>query len=223
MTFTLVIALASYAAAPSQAATTFITNDTVGKILASDESDAAALDGNGATDATTLSLSSDDGGGDITITTVALTGSSSLGMDADSMGNGNDKWGSGQSWTFDLDQEIAFDAISMFTFGENMTLQSSAWIGDANTTGSGWTFDGTTGRFTLLGSAGPTVTFDFTSAGVSNVAAGTDIFFGFLAGATGGEQMASFTISVIPPVPEPSSVVLVGLGGLFLLLRRRRR
>lgn len=103
-----------------------------------------------------------------------------------------------------------------------MTLKSAAWVGDSNTTGSNWSFDGTTGEFTILGNTNGPGKYDFTSAGVSNVASGTDITFGFLSGASGGEELSSFTITPTP-IPEPSIVVLTGLGLLGLALRRRRR
>jgi hypothetical protein len=212
------------------AATTFITNNSSSKTLASNESDAGVGLTNGTDndglhldtvgDSTVLTLSVDDGGGAITFTTTAIAANNNLFMDSDSMGHGNDKWGHSQNWTFSLDKTISFDAIDMFSYNETMYLQSSAWVGDANTSGTGWTFDGTTGTFSLLGSAGTDPLFDFTSAGVSDVAAGTDIFFGYTGSAGGGEQMRSFTITVIP---EPSTALLLGLGGGLLCLLRRRR
>ena len=44
------------AATSANAATTFLTNNTASKTLASDEGDAAALEGDGATDVTALDL-----------------------------------------------------------------------------------------------------------------------------------------------------------------------
>ena len=211
-------------ASSASAATTFLTNNTSPKALASNESDAAALEGATLNTNTALTLSSDDGGGGIIITSTAFTGASVLGMGPTSMGNGNDKWGNGQSWTFQFDQTISFDAIDMFDYNEVMTLQSSAWVGNANATETGWTFDGTTGTFTLLKALGTDPLFDFTSAGVSDVAAGTDIFFGFTGGANGGERMRSFTITPVSDsaaVPEPATLALVGLGMLGLAIRRK--
>lgn len=219
------IALTSLLAisAPAWSATTFITNNSSPKSLASDESDAAILEGNskvGTTDA--LTLSNDDGGGIINLTTSAMTGSNNLGMGPTSMGNGNDKWGSGQSWTFQFDQAVSFDEIDMFDYTETMSLSSSAWTGTPNTSGAGWTFDGSTGTFSLLSSAGTDPVFDFTGAGVPDVPANTDIFFGFTGGANGGERMRSFTISPATVIPEPSSVILFGLATLGLAISRRR-
>jgi len=220
-------------AASSHAATTFITNNSA-KTLASNEGDAGVglttgsaddgnnngLNGDTLGSSTALTLSTDDGGGTITFTTVAIYNNLALFMDSDSMGHGNDKWGANQNWTFTVDKTISFDAIDMFTYNETMYLQSDAWIGDADTSGTGWTFNGTTGTFSLLGSAGSDPLFDFTSAGVSDVPAGTEIFFGYTGSASGGEQMRSFTIT---PVPEPTAGLLGGLGALLLLCRRRGR
>ncbi len=128
-------------------------------------------------------------------------------MDSDSMGHNNDKWGNSQNWTFSVDQTITFDALTFKTINETMSLQSAAWVGDADATGSNWSFDGTTGTFSILGAAGGPGTYDFTTAGVSAVAPGTGITFGFLGSAGGGEELSSFGITV---VPEPSG-------------RRRRR
>ncbi|MBT8036430.1 MAG: PEP-CTERM sorting domain-containing protein [Verrucomicrobiae bacterium] len=143
-------------------------------------------------------------------------------MDGDSMGHGNDKWGNLQNWTFSLDQTISFDDMTFKTINETITLRSTAWVGDADASGTGWSFttDATYGTFSILGASGPG-TYDITTAGVSDVAAGTDITFGYLGGAGGGEELSSFTITAAP-VPEPSSTALLGLGGLALILRRRK-
>lgn len=199
------------AATSANAATTFVTN-TGGN--------AAALNGHEAGSSSSLPLSAEDGGGTITLTTTSVLRSGNadeLFMDADSMGVQNDKFGSEQNWTFTVAQTISFDALTFKTINENMTLRSTAWVGDADATGTGWSFNGTTGEFTILGSNGPG-TYDFTSAGVSDVAAGTEIGFGFFTSAAGGEELSSFTITVIP---EPSAVLLGGLGFLALLRRRR--
>ena len=97
-------------------------------------------------------------------------------------------------------------------------MQSVAWKDDAAASGTGWTFtsDGTIGIFSL--SSGQI--YDFTSAGVSDVTAGTDIGFAAFGGANGGDLLRSFTITPVV-IPEPSAAILGGLG--FLLLLRRRR
>lgn len=219
--------------ASSHASTTFILNNSSLKTLASNESDASVgLTSGGADDgnnngldqdtggaSTVLALSADDGGGSITFNTTSVSGNNKLFMDGDSMGHGNDKWGANQNWTFNLDKTISFDALTFSTKNETMILRSTAWVGDADATGTGWTFttDATYGIFTLTGGAG---TFDFTSAGVSTVTAGTDIGFGFFASASGGEQLTSLQISV---VPEPSSfALLAGCFGLAWVMVRRR-
>ncbi len=225
---TLAVTGLALAATSANAATTFLTNNTAGKVLASNEGDAGAglttggaddgnnngLDQDTAGASTALTLSADDGSGTIIITTSDVSGSNKLVMDGDSMGHGNDKWGNSQNWTFSLDQTISFDALTFKTINEDMTLHSAAWKDDGATSGTNWTFasDGTLGTFTFDG------TSDFTGNGFSNVAAGTAITFGFLGSAGGGEELTSFTINVIP---EPSSALLGGLG-LLALLRRRR-
>lgn len=216
--------------ASTHAATVFLTNNSSPKTLASNEGDAGigltnggpdnnGLNGDTTGDSTVLALSADDGGGTITFTSVDVSSDASLFMDGDSMGHANDKWGNSQNWTFSLDQTISFDALTFKTINETMTLSSSAWEGDADATGSNWSFDGTTGTFDILGSNGPGI-YDFTSAGVSDVAAGTSIIFGFLGSAGGGEELSSFTISV---VPESSSfALLAGCFGLAWIMVRRR-
>ncbi len=213
--------------ASSHAATVFITN-TSAKTLASNEGDAGVGLTNGTTnnglhldddgDSTVLTLSADDGGGSITLTTTAVT--SNLFMNGASMGSGNEKWGNNQNWTFTFDQDISFDGLD-FTNNENpgtYVLRSVAWKDDTAASGTGWSFttDATYGTFSL--SSGQI--YDFTSAGVSNVAAGTEIGFGAFGGANGGDVLNSFTITPVV-IPEPSALLLGGLGTLLLLRRRR--
>ena len=216
-------ATAMSVAAPMDASTIFITNNTSPKTLASNEGDAGTGLTNGTDndglnqdktgDTTVLTLSADDGGGTISLTSTEVNSSQKLFMDGDSMGHANDKWGSNQNWTFTFDQTISFDALTFKTINETMTLKSTAWVGDANATGTNWSFNGTTGEFSING------TSDFTGAGVSDVASGTEIVFGFFASSGGGEELTSFTIT---PIPEPSSLALLGLGSLMMIKRRRR-
>jgi hypothetical protein len=224
--FTIYLAASAlFAATSAQASTVFLTNNTASKTLASNEGDAAALEGNVANDTTALTLSADDNSETINLTTISIVdqnGETALGMDADSMGATNDKWGNSQNWTFSFDQIISFDALDFKTINEDMTLQSTAWATDADATGSNWSFtsDGTLGTFSILGDANGPGTYDFTSAGVASVAADTAITFGFLGGAQGGEELTSFTISV---VPEPSAFgLLAGCFGLTWVMLRRR-
>lgn len=199
----------SLMALPAQAATTFITNTS---------GNASALNGVSSGDSTPLTLSAADGGGTITLTTINTSGNTDLNMDGNSLGHGNDKWGANQNWTFSFDQTISFDGLSFETppGGQPMVLRSAAWKDDADASGTGWSFssDGTLGTFALSGDS------DFTSAGVSDVAAGTSIGFGYFGSTTGGTELSSFTIGTI--IPEPSSTALLGLGGLALILRRRK-
>ena len=177
--------------------TTFLANNTA-KTLASNEGDGAPLHGASTGAETTLTLSQDDGGGDIKLTSVTVSSGQSLFMDSVSMGHQNEKWGANQNWTFKFDKKISFDALNFTVINENMMLKSTAWASSANTSGSNWTFssDGTEGVFTILGASGPGER-DFTSAGVSDVPAGTEIGFGFFASASGGEKLISFTITPV--------------------------
>lgn len=225
-------------ATSAQAATVFLTNNTSPKTLASNEGDAGSglttggaddgnnngLHGDTAGASTVLTLSADDGGGAITFSTSDVSGGNNLFMDGDSMGHGNDKWGANQNWTFSLDQTISFDALTFGTINEEMILQSDAWIGNSDISGgsgaTAWSFDGTLGQFTFGDSSNGAASFDFTSAGVSNVTAGTSIAFGYFASAGGGESLESFQISV---VPEPSTFgLLAGCFAMAWVMVRRR-
>lgn len=210
----------------SHAATTFLTNLST-KTLASNEGDAGTgltngTDNNGLHldidgDSTVLTLSADDGGGSITFNTVDTT-PNNLFMSTTAMGMGNEKWGSGQNWTFTLDQTISFDALHFLNNESSYTLQSVAWKDGAAVSGTGWSFssDGTIGIFSLTSGE----FYDFTTAGVADVAAGTEIGFGAFGGANGGDLLYSFTITPVG-IPEPTAALLGGLGALLLLRRRR--
>jgi len=216
---TISLAIAALLAATSaQASTTFLTNNTANKTLASNESDAVALDGASTGTITNLTLSQDDSFGTIVLTTVNVSLGESLFMDGDSMGHGNDKWGTNQNWTFTFDQTISFDGLTFKTINEPIVLMSTAWVGNEDASGSNWSFNGETGQFRMSGGAGAR---DFTTAGVSLVPAGTEISFGFgfFTNGSGGEELTNFTISV---VPEPSTLTLLGGVASLLLLRRRR-
>lgn len=215
-------------AASSHAATTFITNLSP-KTLASNEGDAGTgltngtdndglhLDTDG--DSTVLTLSADDGGGAITFNTVDAA-PNNLFMANGTMGMGNEKWGSGQNWTFTLDRTISFDGLDFAVNENSYSLRSVAWKDDANASGTGWSFssDGTIGIFSLSNGK----IYDFTSAGVSNVEAGTEIGFGAFGGANGGDLLYSFTITPVV-IPETSAALLGSLGALLLLRRRPNR
>lgn len=190
---------------------------------------AAALEGDGAGDTTALPLSAADGGGTINLTSTAVfngTSAQTLGMDATGLGIGNSKWGNGpQGWTFTFDKPVSFDGIGFNAAGgsgEGVFIQTDAWIGAVvDASSENWTFDSTVGAFNVKGGNGPL--FDFTSAGVSDVAAGDEITIQHNSG-NGGSQMTQFTITPTSTtiIPTPSAMLLgvVGLGGLAL--RRRR-
>lgn len=202
------------AATFAQAATVFLTNTS---------GNASGLQDTGANDVTPLTLSSEDGGGTINLTNVSVYNGATaqtLGMSGVGMGVGNDKWGNGpQGWIFSFDQIVSFDGIGFNASGgndEGVFIQSDAWIGAAvDDAGQNWTFDSTAGAFSVVGSNGPL--FDFTSAGVSSIAAGTTINIEHNSG-NGGSSMTQFTIT---PIPEPTTALIGGLG-LLALLRRRR-
>lgn len=215
----LAVAGLSFLAAPTNAATTFITNTS---------GNASALQGAGAGATTALTLSATDGGGTLNVNTIGVFvgGATTLGMDGDSMGVSNDKWGDPtQTWSFSLDQTVDFGGFEFFGGSLTYTFESVAWKDDANASGTNWSFtgNGTIGKFTFSYSGGSTnvvnaESYDFSTAGVSSVPAGTQMSIYKSGGASGG-QMASFTLT---PIPEPSALVLAGAGVIGLALRRRR-
>ena len=146
------------------------------------------------------------------------TGNTSIGMDADSMGISNDKWGDpAQGMEFSFDQPIDFLGMEFISGGTAITLTSTAWGADANgQTGTGWTFssDGTTGTLRIQGAGN----YDFSTGTFSTVAADTPMLMRRNSGGGSGIGMASFTIDVIP---EPTAAFLGSLGLLGLLRRRR--
>lgn len=212
-TLSFVSAIGVLSLGAANAATTFVT--TTG-------GNAAALDGHIAGSSAELTLSAGDGGGTIGLNTIGVfrdTTPKALSMTSTSMGVENEKWGTtDQRWIFSFDQAVDFDALGFSGTSNGMILESAAWKDDASASGSNWSFssNGTVGTFSFNSSNGPT--FDFTGANVSSVAAGTEIKIQHASGA-GGAEMTSFTIT---PIPEPSAIALTCLGGLALILRRRR-
>lgn len=204
-------------AATSHAATTFVTNTS---------GNAAALAGDGAGDTTPLTLSAGDGGGILNLSTIGAfnnTTAQTLGMDGNTMGVGNDRFGTvNQRWIVSFDQTLSFDGVELIdevtnTDRDSMYITSSAWIGNTVTNGSNWTFDSVTGTITTGDVPYSSTAYDFTGAGLANITSGTSITIGF-AGGNGGTGLESFTVSVIPE----SSALLLGSFGILLLLRRRR-
>ena len=199
------VSMVALLAGAASAETEFLTNNTTNKTLAANQGDAAALEGASSGTVTPLTLSADDGGGTITLTSVNVSGGYSLGMDSSSMGHYNEKWGANQNWTFTFDQAISFNALNLAVSGDTMTLRSTAWVTNDDASGSGWSFttDGTYGLFSISG----TGVIDLTNAGISDVPADTEIGFGFFGSANGGEKMFSFTIT--PVVIPPSGTVIM--------------
>jgi hypothetical protein len=212
-----------FASAGAQASTIFLTNNSA-KTLASNEGDAAPLAGAGAGDTTALSLSTDDGGGTLSLSTASVfdtNGVTTIGMDADSLGVNNDKWGVDQIWTFAFDKTLSFDGFVLSEVNkveDRLTISSAAWVGNTVTDGSNWTFDSVTGTITTGIVPAASATYDFTGAGLASVTQGTDVTIAHAAGG-GGVQMHHFTVTVIP---EPASL-LTGLMGMTLIAGRRRR
>jgi len=202
--------------ATSHAATVFTTNTS---------GNAAALAGAGAGTITPLTLSAEDGGGTLNLTTVSVfdtNGVTTIGMDANSLGVNNDKWGIDQEWTFSFDLTLSFDGFVMNdtnTVQDPFLISSSAWIGNTVTNGSNWTFNSTTGTISTIAIPTAETTFTFTGSGLADVTAGTSITIAHNFNGGGGVEMRSFTVS---PIPEASTLALLGLSGLLLLIRRRR-
>ncbi|MCH7225126.1 hypothetical protein [Haloferula sp. A504] len=200
--------------AASHGDTTFLTNNTASKILAPNEADAAALEGVGATDVTALTLSSDDGGGTLNLTTNLVTvnaGTPTLGMDGNSMGANNDKWGTNQIWTFTFDQTLSFDGFQLFDSNQikdKMSISSTAWGGDTVTDGSNWVFTQAGGVGTITTGIVPAAStvYDFTGSGLSNVAAGTEITIAWVEG-NGAVEMESFTVGSVGGGGTPNPAI----------------
>ncbi|MCH7225124.1 hypothetical protein [Haloferula sp. A504] len=201
--------------AASHGDTTFLTNNTSPKTLAPDEGDGAPLAGIGASDVTALTLSADDGGSALNLTTVSVVdqnGATTLGMDGDSLGVNNDKWGVDQVWTFSFDQARSLKDISLSdanTVQDRLTISSTAWGSDTVVDGGNWTFttDGTVGTITTAVIPGSPTIFDFDASGLSSVPANTTITIAHLSGG-GGVQLHSFTVGTVvldpdPPTPDP--------------------
>ena len=202
-------------------ATTFVTNDN---------GNAADLDGAVATTITSLTLSSEDGGGTLNLTTSSVllsNAESALGMDANSLGVNGDKFGINggdpQTWIFSFDQTLSFDGFTLIDESANNTrdtmyITSSAWIGNTVTDGSNWSFNSTTGTITTDDIPYSSTAYDFTGAGLANITSGTTITMALATG-NGGTGLQSFTVS---PIPEPSTALLAGLFSLTGVMRRRR-
>jgi hypothetical protein len=205
--------------AASRGETVFLTNNTPSKTLASNEGDAAALEGDGAGTTTALTLSADDGGGTLNITTTAVTPNPpslpELGMDANSMGISNERWGVNQSWTFKFDRTLSFDGIQLSDAAQiqdKMSISSTAWGSDTVTNGNNWSFstsETAPGSGIFIGTIttdiipGTSTIYDFTGSGLSNIPQDTEITIAWVQG-NGAVEMESFTVSLIAESADPS-------------------
>jgi hypothetical protein len=217
---TLVLSLC-LVAGPAHAAviTVFETNDN---------GNAAALDGSAAGDTVVLTQSNSDPIGMTFVRVQAdIQGNSknqTIGMTAGTMGISNEKWGDpSQGMEFSFDKDLDFIGMEFsLNAGTGLSLFSAAWKDDATGQSGGaganaWTFtsDGSVGSFKFFG----TGVYDFSAGTFSTVPAGESITVHRSSGGSSGVGMNSFTVNV---VPEPSSFVLSGLGGVALCLLRRQ-
>ena len=127
-----------------------------------------------------------------------------------------------------VDQDLSHNWSSSDTFTLSLTGQELSWSG----TGEAFSVQ--------LRQTDGTVLWDSGSTSVDGMAAGTpfswtiDASIDFLAGGTEGQQLniqlqgtvaSSFLDDVslsVDTVPEPTTTALLGLGGLALILRRRK-
>ncbi|MFC4991462.1 PEP-CTERM sorting domain-containing protein [Rubritalea tangerina] len=103
--------------------------------------------------------------------------------------------------------------MGSFTNGETITI---AFVSGVNPfdSGSSISINGANG-----GATGPSV--DLAVTGLGTVQAGTILSISTSGG--DGSLLNSLNVSTISAVPEPSTVTLLGLGGISILLRRQRR
>ncbi|MBK1856433.1 PEP-CTERM sorting domain-containing protein [Verrucomicrobiaceae bacterium 5K15] len=106
--------------------------------------------------------------------------------------------------------EVSFEVIEMFNGNNNVARIN----GDFNSLGS--SIGSGVGTDLTIGDGGTVSTFTFTATDAEGVLTFTDASDG-----TSGIDTGLDNIS-ITAVPEPGSAALLGLGGLALLLRRRK-
>ena len=153
-----------------------------------------------------------------------------LGVDAPGTGDTANSFDNLESWVFFWDCNSQFAGINFgdySTTSENMgfSVQSSAWVGLSISPGSAnVVFNSATGAFSFNDSAASDV---FTAASlygtgpIPTVSAGTAITIGYIAGTTDNAYLQRMTFN-LSAVPEPSTLAMVGLGGLVMLALRRK-
>lgn len=156
-----------------------------------------------------------------TLTTIATAGGA-INEVADGLGIGDTMFDTGESWTFSWNVGTFWEAIDFdrLTDLESMTVQSAAFIGLVLTPGSpGVAFDSITGTFTFTTDGPDFFEIDDISGGaLLFVAANTEITIAAGPGTSSDVSRLQFGA-----VPEPSSLMLLGLGAFSLAAVRRRR
>ncbi len=158
------------------------------------------------------------------------------GLGIQTPGAGNGKWfgiDGQEAFTLNSSISLQFEGLSLRTWNDSgdreFSVSSTNWINLAGvTTATGITFDSVTGTFVfeevvgnviaandavtlddLVGANGPSL--DFSDITVTNIGDNE-----------AGIALQTMTFATAVAVPEPSSSALLGLGGMALLLRRRK-
>lgn len=120
---------------------------------------------------------------------------------------------------FDVGANLGITITGLSTLSAGQTLTLTAW-GMGDSANQDTAFTGTYGAdiqsANTAFSGTPFVQFTFTSDGI------TDTLVLNAAPGSGGENRSHFSGVSLSVVPEPSSTALLGLGGLALIMRRRK-